>query len=84
MSKTISTIIDEVVRNQGGDVIATKQLIHEIERNGKTIEYVTREIIKLAQGRIVIDKVIHRSKSALNNKVECLNLLTGLLDYENK
>ena len=62
MSKTTHIILDEVVRNKNGEVVATKQFINEVIKHGKIMECVTREVIKLAHGKIVIDQVVHRSQ----------------------
>ena len=80
MNKTTHIILDEVVRNKHGEVVATKQFLNEVIKHGKIIECTTREIIKLAHGRIVIDQVIHRSRSEAGGKVEGFNFLTGLME----
>ena len=83
MDKTTSIILDEVVRNKNGEVIASKEFVNELIRQGKIIKRVTREIIKLARGKVVINRVIHCSRKEVRGKVESINLLTGLIEKEN-
>ena len=78
--KIVGIILDEVVRDKDGKVIATKEIVNEIIFNGHSSECITREIIKLGNGRIVINQVLYRSEIKKTNQYNSINLLTGLVE----
>lgn len=78
MKITKSIICSQVIRSKKGEVIGYKEVINEFHENGAKIKCVTRGILKLADGRVLINKVIKRE---VKKKEGCtkLNLLTGAL-----
>ena len=77
--KMMGTILDEVIRDNEGKVIATREYISEIVFNGRRSECITREVIKLQNGRIVIDQVLHRSEIKGSNNYQSVDFLTGFI-----
>ncbi len=77
--KVKGIILDEIVRDKEGNVIATREFINEIVCKGSYSECVTREVIKLENGRIVIDQVIYRTKIKKYNNHQATNLLIGTI-----
>ena len=56
-----SIIMDEVLRDEKGNIIGLKECVNEINLKSNEIECITREIITDATGRIVIDKLLYKS-----------------------
>ena len=79
MKKMISVVCHQVIRSRAKEIIGSKELINEIIDHGPTIETITRGIVKLMDGRILLNKVIHKSIYPNTKKVQTINLLTGQL-----
>lgn len=78
--KSSNKIVDEVIKNREGETIANREIVCDIVSCGNILQCVTREIIKLYDGRIVIDQVLYRSELNEASDVQCVNLLTGLCE----
>ena len=55
-------LIKEVLMDQDGESVGTKELRSEIIDYGSYVECVTRETVRLYGGKVVINHVIHRTK----------------------
>ena len=76
--KIVGIVLDEVVKDRDGNIVATKELVNEIIFNGRHSECITREIVKLQNGRIVIDQLLYRSEIKHHKNYQSVDLLTGL------
>ena len=56
------TISKEIILDEFGQDIGTKEIRNEVIDHLDCKECITREIIKLHKNRIVLDHVIHRSE----------------------
>ncbi len=56
------TISQEIILDEFGQDIGTKEIRNEVIDHLDCMECITREIIKLHENRIVLDQVIHRSE----------------------
>lgn len=77
MKKIITVVCNKAIRSREKEIIGSREVINEIIDHGPTIETTTRVIIKLTDGRILINKVIYKSVYPNSNKVQKINLLTG-------
>lgn len=77
MKKIVSVVCNKVIRSREKEIIGLREVINEIIDLGFTIETTTRVIIKLTDGRILLNKVIYKSVYPNSNKVQNINLLTG-------
>ncbi|MBP9854593.1 MAG: hypothetical protein KBD53_06985 [Candidatus Omnitrophica bacterium] len=55
-------ILEEMIKDEDGNTVGVKELVNEIIFNGRHPECITREVIKLHNGRVVIDQVLYRSE----------------------
>ena len=77
MKITKSIICSERIKNKKGEIIGSKEVINEFYENGTKIECVTRGIVRLVDGRVLINKVIQRIVKQKEDYIS-LNLITGI------
>ena len=58
----MSKISEEIMMDQHGNTIGVKELHNEIIVRGIIQECVTREILKLHDGKVIFDHVIYRTQ----------------------
>lgn len=75
--KIVSIILDEVVQDEKGNVIATKELINEVTFCGEYSECVTREVIKFKDAQIVINNILHKSKFKKTGECQTVDFIGG-------
>lgn len=54
-------VLDEIIMDEHGESIGTRELINEIRLEHDQEQCVMREVIRLFDGRLVIDRVLHAS-----------------------
>ena len=77
MKVTKSIICSKIVKNKRGEIIGSKEIINEFHENGKYVEYISRGIVKFADGRVLINKIIQRIVKEKEEYIK-VNLLTGV------
>lgn len=77
MTKIVSVFCHKVIRSREKEIIGSREVINEITDQGSTIGTTTRVIIKMTDGRILINKVIYKSIYPNWQGVQRINLLTG-------
>lgn len=77
MQKTVAIVCGQRIKSRKGEVIGTREVVNEINDDGLNIESVTRVIVKMADGRILVDKVVQKGIYPSSNNVRGINLLNG-------
>ena len=66
----MTTLLDEKILDFRGNVIAIKKLTTEITHDGKDSQCITREVIMLKSGKIVMEHVLYKSIININDKCQ--------------
>ncbi len=77
MKRIVSVVCNKVIRSREKEIIGSREVINEITDRGFTIESTTRVIIKMTDGRVLLNKLIYKSVYPNSQKVRKINLLTG-------
>ncbi|GEM_PF-3344755 len=78
MERIRSIVCTHIIRSRKGEIIGSREIIHEIIGQDNKVECTTRGLLKLADGRVLVDKILGRSFYKKKAYTE-INLLTGAI-----